>query len=148
MPGFEKNLSAISDHHIWTRGSSLKKLGSLFKSETTEETPAKPPLEDRRVQPRFTAQFRSTFSGQKQEGQGRTLDISVGGCKVESEMKVAQGGKFECRLHIPGLDWPLRIDEITVRWVDGNSFGVEFSRIDPAEFAKLKMVLSNLEHEE
>jgi len=126
----------------------LKKLGSLFKSESTEQTPAKTLPEERRIQPRFTAQFRSTFSGQKQEGQGRTLDISVGGCKVESDMKVAQGAKFECRLHVPGLDWPLRIDEVTVRWVDGNSFGVAFSRIGPAEFAKLKKVLIDLEHEE
>jgi hypothetical protein len=126
----------------------LKKLGSLFKSESTEQTPPKTLPEERRIQPRFTAQFRSTFSGQRQEGQGRTLDISVGGCKVESDMKVAQGARFECRLHVPGLDWPLRIDEVTVRWVDGNSFGVAFSRIDPAEFAKLKMVLTNLEQEE
>ncbi|UVT15481.1 MAG: PilZ domain-containing protein [Nitrospira sp.] len=126
----------------------MKKLGSLFKSEAAEQAPAKTLPEERRIQPRFTAQFRSTFSGQKQEGQGRTLDISVGGCKVESDMNVAQGAKFECRLHVPGLDWPLRIDEVTVRWVEGNSFGVAFSRIDPAEFAKLKKVLIDLEHEE
>ena len=126
----------------------MKKLRSFIKSESTEQTPAQPRPEDRRVQPRFTAQFRSTFSGQRQEEQGRTLDVSVGGCKIESDMKVEQGAKFECRLHIPGLDWPLRIDEATVRWVDGNSFGIAFSRIAPEEFAKLKTVLSELEQDE
>jgi hypothetical protein len=130
------------------RNSSLKKLGSLFKSEPVDRTPAKPRPQDRRDQPRFTTQFRSTLSGQKQEGQGRTLDISAGGCKIESDMKVEQGAKFECRLHIPGFDWPLRIDETTVRWVDGNSFGIAFSRITPEEFAKLKMILSDLEQDE
>ena len=123
----------------------MRKLGSLFKSETIDRTPSKPRPQDRRVQPRFTTQFRSTLSWQKQEGQGRTLDISAGGCKIESDMKVEQGAKFECRFHIPGLDWPLRIDEATVRWVDGNSFGIAFSRITPEEFGKLKMVLSELE---
>lgn len=126
----------------------MKKLGSFFKSETIDPTPSKPRPQDRRVQPRFTTQFRSTFSGQRQEGQGRTLDVSAGGCKIESDMKVEQGAKFECRLHIPGLDWPLRIDEATVRWVDGNSFGIAFSRITPEEFAKLKTVLSALEENE
>ena len=130
------------------RNSSLKKLGSFFKTEAIDRTPSEPQRQDRRVQPRFTAQFRSTFSGQRQEGQGRTLDVSAGGCKIESDMKVEQGAKFECRLHIPSLDWPLRIDEATVRWVDGNSFGIAFSRITPEECTKLKMVLSELEQDE
>ncbi|MBS0183147.1 MAG: PilZ domain-containing protein [Nitrospira sp.] len=126
----------------------MKKLGSFFKTETIDRIPSKPQSQDRRVQPRFTAQFRSTFSGQRQEGQGRTLDVSAGGCKIESDMKGEQGAKFECRLHIPGLDWPLRIDEATVRWIDGNSFGIAFSRITPEECAKLKTVLSELERDE
>lgn len=126
----------------------MKKFSSLFKSDATDQAPSKPRAQDRRVQPRFTTQFRGTFSGEKQEGQGRTLDVSAGGCKIESDMKVEQGAKFECRLHIPGLDWPLRIDEATVRWVDGNSFGIAFSRITPDELAKLKTVLSALEQDE
>lgn len=126
----------------------MKKLSSLFKLDTIDRIPSKPRPRDRRVQPRFTAQFRSTFAGQRLEGQGRTLDVSAGGCKIESDMKVEQSAKFECRLHIPGLDWPLRIDEVTVRWVDGNSFGIAFSRIAPEEFAKLKVVLSELEQGE
>jgi hypothetical protein len=73
--------------------------------------------------------------------------MSAGGCRIESDMKVEQGAKFECRLHIPGLDWPLRIDEATVRWIKGNSFGIVFSRIAPEEFAKLKTVLSELEQD-
>ncbi len=126
----------------------MKKLGSFFKSETIDRIPLKPRSQDRRVQPRFSTQFRSTFSSQRLEGQGRTLDVSAGGCKIESDMKVEQGAKLECRLHIPGLDWPLRIDEATVRWVDGNSFGIAFSRIAPEELAKLKTVLSELEQDE
>ena len=126
----------------------MKNLGSLFKSKSSDQTPAKPLPEDRRVQPRFTTQFRSTFSGQREEGQGRTLDISTGGCKIESDTKVMQGDKLECRLHIPGLDWPLRIGEATVRWVDGNTFGIAFSRISPEELAKLKTILSELEQDE
>ena len=126
----------------------MKKLRSFFKSESTEQAPAQSRPENRRVQPRFTTQFRSTFSGQREEGQGRTLDISVGGCKIESDTKVMQGVKLECRLHIPALDWPLRIEEATVRWVDGNTFGIAFSRISPEELAKLKTILSELEQDE
>ena len=106
----------------------------------------KPPHE-RRVQPRFTTQLRSTFSG-GQEGHGRTLDISIGGCKVESEMPVTVGHSFECRLHVPGLDWPLRIEEATVRWVEGNIFGIAFTHLRSEELAKLQTVLARLSSEE
>lgn len=128
---------------------ALKKLGSFFaRSEAaSDQAPRQTQVQERRVQPRFTTQFRSTFAGQRQEGQGRTLDISVGGCKIESEMKVELGAKFECRLHVPGLDWPLRIDEATVRWVDSNTFGIGFTRISQGEFDKLQTVLKKLEQE-
>jgi len=128
--------------------AAFKKFTALFKSETAEQAPRNPQSHERRVQPRFTTQFRSTFSGQNEEGQGRTLDISSGGCKIESDMKVVQGATFECRLHVPGLDWPLRIDEARVRWIEGNSFGIAFTRIRPEELAKLKTVLANLDHDE
>lgn len=130
------------------RSTTVKKLTSLFKSEVTEHALAKPQSHERRVQPRFTTQFRSTFSGRNEEGQGRTLDISSGGCKIESDMKVAQGATFECRFHVPGLDWPLRIDEAMVRWIEGNTFGIAFTRIRPEELAKLKTVLANLDQDE
>ncbi len=126
----------------------MKRVSSFFKSKPVESTLEQPESDERRVQPRFTAQFRSTFSGNKQEGQGRTVDISAGGCKIESEMKVEQGAKFECRLHIPGLDWPLRVDEAIVRWVGTNSFGLAFSRMAPDELVKLTSVLTDLERDE
>lgn len=125
----------------------LKKKGSHSQREAAEQAPDGSQYQDRRDQPRFTTQFRSSLSGQHQEGQGRTLDISSGGCKIESDLKVEQGATFECRLHIPGLDWPLRIDEATVRWTDGKTFGIAFTKINPQELEKLKTVLAELEHE-
>ena len=127
---------------------ALKKLSSLFKTEVVEQVPAKSSSHERRIQPRFTTQFRSSFSGQNKEGQGRTLDISSGGCKIESDMQVVQGATFECRLHVPGFDWPLRIDEATVRWVEGNTFGLAFTRISPKEVSKIEAILKDLECEE
>jgi hypothetical protein len=125
-----------------------KTISSLFKSKSVEQVPAKSSSQERRIQPRFTTQFRSSFSGQNKEGQGRTIDISAGGCKIESDMQVVQGATFECRLHVPGLDWPLRIDEVKVRWVEGNTFGIAFMRMSPEEVSKLLAVLENLESED
>ncbi|MEO6308327.1 MAG: PilZ domain-containing protein [Nitrospiraceae bacterium] len=105
-----------------------------------------PPVE-KRQQPRFTSQFRSTISGGQREGQGRTLDLSAGGCKIETDFPVVVGASLECRIHIPGLDWPLRINEARVRWVKANTFGIQFTKIQPDEEAKLKRTIASLNEE-
>ena len=102
---------------------------------------------EKRQQPRFTSQFRSTFSGGQREGQGRTLDLSTGGCMIETDLPVVVGASFECRIYIPGLDWPLRIDEAKVRWVKAGTFGIQFTKIQPDEETKLKQVIASLNEE-
>lgn len=102
---------------------------------------------EKRQQPRFTSQFRSTFSGGQREGQGRTIDLSVGGCKIETDFPVVVGATVECRTYVPGLDWPLRIDEAQVRWVKAGTFGIQFTKIQPDEEAKLKRVIARLNEE-
>jgi hypothetical protein len=102
---------------------------------------------EKRQQPRFTSQFRSTFSGGQREGQGRTLDLSSGGCMIESDSPVVVGTTFECRVYVPGLDWPLRIDEAQVRWVKAGTFGIQFTKIQPDEEVKLKRVIASLNQE-
>jgi hypothetical protein len=105
------------------------------------------PLMEQRQQPRFTSQFRSTFSGEQREGQGRTLDLSTGGCKIEADLPVVMGDVFEFRIYVPGLDWPSRIDEAQVRWVKAGTFGVQFTKIRPDEAGKLYQVIANLNEE-
>ena len=102
---------------------------------------------EKRQQPRFTAQFRSTFSGGQREGQGRTLDLSTGGCMIETDFPVVVGTSFECRIYVPRLDWPLRIDEAQVRWVRARTFGIQFTKIQPDDEAKLKRAIASLNEE-
>ena len=102
---------------------------------------------EKRKQPRFTAQFRSTFSGGQREGQGKTLDLSDGGCKIETDQPVVVGATFECRVYVPGLSWPLRINLAQVRWVKGRSFGLQFIDVHLEEQMKLKQVIRDLKLE-
>ena len=120
--------------NLW--GSSIRHAQPTMSKEE--------PPKEKRQQPRFTSQFRSTISGGKGEGQGRTLDLSIGGCMIETDFPVVVGAAFECRIYVPGLDWPLRIDEAQVRWVKANTFGIQFKKLHPDEEAKLKRVIANL----
>ncbi|MCC6140444.1 MAG: PilZ domain-containing protein [Nitrospira sp.] len=127
---------------------AMKKMAALFKSGKKSEEARLSSPDERRNQPRFTTQFRSTFSGGLHEGNGRTLDLSVGGCKIESGMAVDLGDKFECRLHIPDLDWPIMIDEAIVRWVDASTFGLAFTRIRSGEQDKIAAIISKIEQDQ
>jgi hypothetical protein len=62
-------------------------------------------------------------------------------------MPVVVGAAFECRIFVPGLDWPLRIDEAQVRWVRGSTFGVEFVKLSGEERVKLNHLVKALEAE-
>ena len=58
---------------------------------------------EKRQQPRFTSHFRSTISGGQREGQGRTLDLSTGGCKIETDLPVVVGMRLSAASMSLGL---------------------------------------------
>lgn len=66
---------------------------------------------------------------------------------IETDIPIVVGASFECRIYIPGLDWPLRIDQAQVRWVKAKTFGIQFTKIHPDEEAKLKGVIATLDEE-
>jgi hypothetical protein len=114
---------------------------------TKVQTTKKERCTEKRLYPRFTAQFRSTFSGGQREGQGKTLDLSDGGCRIETDQPVVVNASFECRIYAPSLNWPLRVEEARVRWVKGNTFGLQFVVMQPDERVKLKQIIANLKSE-
>ena len=101
--------------------------------------------EDRRATPRFRVQFRTTVSGpMKTEGTGIMLDLSTGGCRLESPLTMEPGVSLELRVYVPGLEWPLMIDGAHVQWVSGQIVGLAFFRIRQTEQQRLDQVITDL----
>ena len=109
-------------------------------------------LNDRRATPRFRVQFRTVVSGTGTgtvvEGMGTILDLSLGGCRVESPIAVDPHHLVELRIYIPDLDWPLMVDGAVVQWVKEHTFGLRFLRLRPAENHHLARVIATLADEE
>jgi PilZ domain-containing protein len=85
---------------------------------------------DRRATPRFRVQFRTTFSSSPTvEGTGIMLDLSSGGCRIESPVIVEPGMSLELHVYAPDLERPLMIEAANVQWVSGHTFGLAFFRI-------------------
>ena len=98
-----------------------------------------------RKYPRFRVQFRSTFSGDRIDGDGKAIDLSQRGCRIESELTVPASTMLELRLYVPGLDWPMRVEQASVKWARGREFGLEFVRLLPKEEETLHRVVKDLE---
>ena len=100
---------------------------------------------DRRATPRLRVQFRTTFSSStSKEGMGVMLDLSSGGCRVESPVPVEPGLLLELRIYAPNVEWPLMIDAASVQWVSGQAFGLAFFRITEPEQQRLGQVIEDL----
>jgi hypothetical protein len=100
---------------------------------------------DRRATPRLRVQFRTTFaSSTKKEGAGVMLDLSSGGCRVESPVSVEPGLLLELRIYAPDVEWPLMIEAANVQWVSGQTFGLAFFRITETEQQRLGQVIKDL----
>ncbi len=103
---------------------------------------------NRRMTPRFRVRFRGSFTGEVErtvEGEGTVIDLSVGGCRVETETMVPAGSYLELRVHVSDLDEPMRIEAALVIWLRDREFGVKFIRIPPEEQKRLFQVVQDLE---
>lgn len=101
--------------------------------------------EDRRTTPRFRVQFRTTFSASpKLEGTGLMLDLSLGGCRIESPLTLDPSLSLELRIYVPDIDWPLMIEAASVQWVSGHTFGLGFVRLRDVERERLRQVMEQL----
>ena len=97
---------------------------------------------DRRATRRFRVQFQTTFSdAPKLEGTGIMLDLSTGGCRIESPVTVEPGLSLELRIYVPQVVWRRLIEVATVQWVSGQTFGLAFFRITETERQRLDQIL-------
>jgi hypothetical protein len=88
---------------------------------------------ERRQHRRVPAQLKSLLLGNSHEVEGITLDLSIGGARIESEIDVFPGKQIRVRLVVPGEEEPLLIDQALVRWVDEDTFGIQFLTVDQEE---------------
>lgn len=102
-------------------------------------------VEKRRGIRRFRVQFPTTVSDHtKPEGLGLMLDLSLGGCRLESQWTMTRGITVALRVQVPGLERPLVIDGAHVQWVRGQLVGLAFVRIRKTEQQRLERVIADL----
>lgn len=109
--------------------------------ESSSNQPNRPNDSERRGR-RLAMSRRLFFFGDGEfEGEAGVLDISTNGCRATSLTELKVGLTLKLSLFLQDQQWPLRIDEAVVRWVEGQTFGLEFIGIRPAQRERLRAIL-------
>ena len=104
---------------------------------------------DLRRHQRFPVHFHSAFSGPKlSESVGTIVNLSESGCCVHTDTQVYTGIQLTLRLHAPGEESPIRIEEAAVRWNCGRELGVGFITVAPPHQKRLGQLLARLKQEQ
>ena len=79
-------------------------------------------------------------------GEGVLIDLSIEGCRIESDVRVQTGNQLELRVYLPEHDFSLDVESSAVRWSRGREFGLEFVRMRSEAQELLHQVVKGLEN--
>ncbi len=100
---------------------------------------------EQRTFPRFPIDGTVRFTSDAVKGEGRLLNLSLGGGAIESQVAVSRGDYLKLQIQLPGQATPLEIDLAPVRWVEGKAFGVEFITMQPPAKQTLDRCVAELD---
>ncbi|MBL8071249.1 MAG: PilZ domain-containing protein [Nitrospira sp.] len=75
-------------------------------------------------------------------GEGRLLDLSVEGCRIEGAHHLPVNTYLSLRLIISPKEMPVLVDLAAVRWTRGTVCGIHFLSLQPLQTARLKTFLA------
>jgi len=102
---------------------------------------------ERSASKRFRAHLPVAFArdGYPGEARGLVYNLSIDGCKVTSDTRVAPGTYLSVRLYLPAPHAPVEVRLAAVRWTQEWDFGVTFLHMESEEFQRLNRYLAVLE---
>lgn len=96
---------------------------------------------------RFPVRLQSVLSGStRNEWTGTLVDLSKGGCRIETNAQVYTGMLISLRLEVTGEESPILIARAGVRWNRPNLVGLGFIVVESPHRERLDRVLGRLKH--
>ena len=102
---------------------------------------------ERRKFPRVDVKYKVSlaFTEGQTEGTGTLINLSMGGCSIETMTQVEEGAFLDLTLQTPDGDHAVGIEVARVRWTRFGAFGVEFYVIGKEDQDKLGLLLQKVE---
>jgi len=74
------------------------------------------------------------------------LELSVGGCRIQSETPLTLGKEYSLIMQLSGDRQPIRIETAVVRWCKHNIYGLKFLAVPLREEARIKELVQTTRH--
>jgi hypothetical protein len=100
--------------------------------------------EDRRVYDRLKISCPVAFTGENCAGEGRLIEVSMGGCNFSTAMPLTAGAVLRMVLEVSKDVEPIVIDATVVRCVRPENIGVEFIHCQAGERERLQQFVRGL----
>ena len=86
------------------------------------------------------------FPGEGRMGQGRTADLGMGGCYIESGQPATIGSRILFRMQLPTGRWLMMAGEVT-HAREGSGFGVRFAGLPEMSRRALEHFIAHMRGE-
>jgi PilZ domain-containing protein len=96
---------------------------------------------EQRKYDRIPVEYSASFSGGWFGAQGVIVDLSVAGCRTRSAFAVKKDDCLGVLIDIPRYEHPLHVTLATVRWSNGQEFGMEFIQIERDDQRRLSELI-------
>lgn len=80
------------------------------------------------------------------EGEGTLIDLSLGGCRLTSEMPLEIGEQYRLILQVYSQSRPIPVEAAVVRWMQDKTYGLKFTALQPGDEACLQELLLEIRH--
>lgn len=99
---------------------------------------------EQRKHPRYLITCPLAFVGEGVVGAGQMVDISLGGCAVDSNVAMTRGLYLQVWILLPDSPLPLSVELAPVRWVAPGQFGMEFIKMRADALDRLARCVTTL----
>ncbi|MGH7783557.1 MAG: PilZ domain-containing protein, partial [Candidatus Binatia bacterium] len=100
--------------------------------------------EDRRDYDRMAMSFPLSYIGDKIDGSGTVIDISINGCSLYASNELAEGSIIRLALKVSNELPPVEVEAAIVRTAQKNRVGIEFLRVQPNQRERLQLFIRGL----
>lgn len=105
-----------------------------------------PGREHKRVPVHYPVYFRPAFSTDTVLAAGTLLDLSIGGCTIETPVPVPKAFCLSMQIEVTEQEPPIQIENARVRTVNGKRLGLEFLSLRPEEEDRLRRLIVSVLH--
>lgn len=78
------------------------------------------------------------------EGEGTLLELSLGGCKLTSDVPLTVGERYHLILQPSGGKQPISVEAAVVRWNHDKTYGLKFTSLQSEDESRLTDLLRDI----